>query len=219
MRDFMDRACASCGADISHKRSDAKVCSRSCYTKKYWNENKADIDRSEYMREYAVKNKGKLKEYQSGHYEKNREQYRLNSAEYYQKNSEEIKARVAKYQSDNAEKVRDCNRSYVTKNLQQHLWKSAKKRACEKGVPFSISVEDVAIPDVCPVLGIKLERGRGRPVAGSPSIDRIKPHLGYVVGNISVISHRANRIKNDADATELLAVACWLIDLSGGVAT
>lgn len=42
------------------------------------------------------------------------------------------------------------------------------------------------------------------------SLDRIVPSLGYVPGNVAVISHRANRIKSDATADELRAVADWL---------
>ena len=33
--------------------------------------------------------------------------------------------------------------------------------------------------------------------AQSPSLDRIKPHIGYIRGNVRVISYQANRIKCD----------------------
>ena len=36
----------------------------------------------------------------------------------------------------------------------------------------------------------------------SPSLDRIVPELGYVKGNIRVISNRANHLKSDATLEE-----------------
>ena len=43
----------------------------------------------------------------------------------------------------------------------------------------------------------------------NPSLDRIRPELGYIVGNIAIISMRANLIKQDASAEELRQVASW----------
>lgn len=37
----------------------------------------------------------------------------------------------------------------------------------------------------------------------SPTIDRINPKLGYIKGNVWVISNKANRFKNDATLEEL----------------
>lgn len=63
----------------------------------------------------------------------------------------------------------------------------------------------------CPVLGTEmvLQQGLGRrPEA--PSLDKIRPSLGYVRGNVAIISNRANMIKSDATADEVLKVATWL---------
>ena len=44
----------------------------------------------------------------------------------------------------------------------------------------------------------------------SPTLDRLIPELGYVPGNIAVISMKANRIKSDTDnPAEMAAVALW----------
>lgn len=43
--------------------------------------------------------------------------------------------------------------------------------------------------------------------AGSPSLDRISPELGYVPGNVRVISDKANRLKGSRNLTELRARA------------
>ena len=90
-------------------------------------------------------------------------------------------------------------------------------RAKKHDVPHSITAEDIraVCVDVCPALGIKLEypvsmgrKGGGR--RNSPSLDRFKPELGYVLGNIGVISHLANSIKTNAVVDEVEAVARWM---------
>ncbi len=45
----------------------------------------------------------------------------------------------------------------------------------------------------------------------SPSVDKLIPALGYVKGNVAVISRRANQIKSDCTSgDELRQVADWL---------
>jgi hypothetical protein len=72
-------------------------------------------------------------------------------------------------------------------------------------------VEDIVIPLHCPVLGLPLYRNSGGAAQGpnSPSLDRIDPALGYVQGNVKVISSRANAIKSNASPEELLRVAAY----------
>ena len=41
----------------------------------------------------------------------------------------------------------------------------------------------------------------------SPTLDRIVPELGYIKGNVWVICQLANRIKTNATADQILAVA------------
>lgn len=65
------------------------------------------------------------------------------------------------------------------------------------------------LPTLCPVLGIEILysfAGKKGPRNASPSIDRIDNALGYVKGNVRVISFRANRIRNDASLDELRAI-------------
>jgi len=85
------------------------------------------------------------------------------------------------------------------------VWCSAKKRAKKKGVVFSLNIEDMpVIPEICPVLGIKIkENNASSPLDSSPSLDRINPKQGYVKGNVRIICNRANRIKSDATLKEL----------------
>jgi len=93
---------------------------------------------------------------------------------------------------------------------EHQMWKSARVRARRGGSPFEISVSDIHIPSHCPLLGIKLQLSESKATANSPSLDNIIPSLGYVQGNIWVISRRANIIKNDASLDELkLIVTNW----------
>jgi hypothetical protein len=102
------------------------------------------------------------------------------------------------YYWKNKGKVQQRKRNSLVGDGRKELWKGARIRADNKGVPFTITIDDIVIPDVCPVLGVKLEHGVGCVCDNSPTLDRIIPELGYVVGNIQVISHKANTIKNYA---------------------
>src|SRR5208282_3476922 len=105
---------------------------------------------------------------------------------------------------------------YRMQNVEKVMWARTKRRAEKKNRPFTISVSDITIPEVCPVLGISLDCIRDKPWKksgprpNSPSIDCIKPELGYVPGNIAVISNKANSIKQNATAVEIRKVAAWL---------
>jgi hypothetical protein len=90
------------------------------------------------------------------------------------------------------------------------MWSAAKKRAKKQGVPFDIVRTDILIPKTCPVLGIVLSVSDGYKSDFSPSLDKFIPSLGYVKGNISVISSRANRIKTDATLNEIRKLFYWM---------
>ncbi len=90
--------------------------------------------------------------------------------------------------------------------------RSARKRAVEKGVPFGIRASDLTWPEVCPILGLKLDYGKwdGATMDNRPSLDRIVPAKGYVRGNVQVISNRANTLKGNATPAELRKLADYM---------
>ena len=49
----------------------------------------------------------------------------------------------------------------------------------------------------CPITREPFVRGEGKVGPRSMTLDRIIPELGYVAGNIAVISHLANTIKQN----------------------
>lgn len=64
------------------------------------------------------------------------------------------------------------------------------------------------MPVSCPVLKTPLIFG-GR-LNDSASLDKLNPNLGYVPGNVSVISSRANRLKDNGTAKEHCRVAAYI---------
>lgn len=109
-----------------------------------------------------------------------------------------------KYREVNKEAIAAGQRAAYLKKPEYYVWSTIKARAEKTGIPFDIEVSDIIIPKVCPVLGIELKRFPGRTMRGeAPSVDRLIPKLGYIKGNIDVISFRANRIKSDASIEEL----------------
>jgi hypothetical protein len=100
---------------------------------------------------------------------------------------------------------------YRLKNPKIPMLGNARQRALRSGVPFSLKPEDFEIPDQCPVLGLKLTHGFNRKATdSSPSLDRLIPSLGYVKGNVTVISRLANTIKSSASAEHVRLVYVWL---------
>lgn len=87
----------------------------------------------------------------------------------------------------------------------------AKNRAKKKGLPFNIKLDDIIVPEFCPILGIKLKVNDRKMGKDSPTLDRIIPEQGYVLGNIQVISGMANTMKSDASIAELIKFAKWVI--------
>lgn len=66
----------------------------------------------------------------------------------------------------------------------------------------------------CPCCGELFEmfpNGRTKAHQHSPSIDRFRPDLGYVVGNVALICWRCNNIKRDYEASDLQMVARWML--------
>ena len=79
-----------------------------------------------------------------------------------------------------------------------------KSKCRSKGIVFELTPEDIHIPDTCPALGIPLEfNGGNLSKDSSPSVDRIDPTRGYVVGNVVIVSNRVNRIKNNSSVEEM----------------
>lgn len=93
-------------------------------------------------------------------------------------------------------------------NVQYRLLSYARKRARETGHEFSLEEKDILIPLDCPILGTEFEYGSYY----THSIDRLDNSKGYIKGNIQVVSHKANAMKNSATPEELVNFAKWILN-------
>lgn len=127
------------------------------------------------------------------------------------KNLDRVLEMRKEYRSRPDVKQRRCiiTKEWNKRNNESVMCTRAKKRARQLNLPFSLSKEDIIIPEYCPILGIKLEYSENSMSDNSPSIDRIIPEKGYVKDNIIIISNRANRIKNNASLEEIEKLYLW----------
>jgi len=96
------------------------------------------------------------------------------------------------------------------RTAQYSMWMMAKVRAKKKGIEFNIELDDVVIPERCPMLRIPLRESAKKLDDNSPTLDRRDGTKGYVKGNIRVISYKANRSKSNLTLEEMkLMVENW----------
>lgn len=114
-----------------------------------------------------------------------------------------------------AHHCKGCMTSYKNQRIAEtpeaYLLTIARTRAKALGRECTITVEDIHVPEKCPILGIPLLRGVGKSLPSSPSLDRIDSTKGYAPGNVWVISKQANVMKNNATIDELENFARWVL--------
>lgn len=109
-------------------------------------------------------------------------------------------------------------KSYLKRKVEDpayFMWRQAKHRAKwdYNEMEFTIKVEDIIIPDICPYMGIPfipLDKDLGY------SLDRIDSSKGYTQDNIQVISYIANKMKNNATTEQLIQFAKGVLSLHQG---
>lgn len=156
----------------------------------------------EYARQYSEANRDEIRK-------KNRvyqRQYRLD-------NLAAHRERNAKWQAKNKDKHEAYYRNWEHKYPVRYMLTHARYRAKKKGMPFSITEKDVIIPETCPYTGAKLVLTRDGTYSNRPSLDRIDNDLGYVPGNVQVISQKANVTKSNLSVQELINFAKHILKL------
>lgn len=130
---------------------------------------------------------------------------------YYLLNKDKVKSKVNEYRLKNLEKIKVDKHLYYRNTLVDRILYEARKRADKYSIPFDLDREDIHVPEVCPVLGIPIiVNSSSGPNNNSPSLDRVVPSLGYVHGNVKVISWRANRLKSDSSLEEMEALLKYM---------
>ena len=168
---------------------------------------------------YATQCKECKRIYENSRYEKIK-----NDPEFHKKKLEHGK----KYRENHKDKIREYSIEYnnkpevierkanwyqtkmstITKEDRLKLMvKRAKNRAILKEVPFNITWEDIEYVEYCPILEILLNWGETSNEGGrnidTPSLDRINPKLGYIKGNVKIISTLANMMKSSASTKQI----------------
>lgn len=108
-------------------------------------------------------------------------------------------------------RVRDGYKKRTTADPRLKLLYSSRSRAALLGLQHSILVDDIVIPNRCPVLDVPFVEGTYH----TPSLDRINSTKGYIPGNVQVMTHQANAMKNNATPEELRQFALWISETYG----
>src|SRR5688572_20897847 len=92
-------------------------------------------------------------------------------------NPDKYKANSVRNETSRSKRYKD--------NPAYYLWRSAKVRAKKFNIPFDIEVEDVVVPDVCPITGETLDILTNN-MTTACSLDKVDNFKGYVKGNVRV---------------------------------
>lgn len=126
-------------------------------------------------------------------------------------------ARQTERRNANIDHCREVERMWKQKKALSVAISKAKRRAMKNGVAHCLTANDVRENVLCPALGVKMRwtAGTGGFAPESKSLDRIVTSAGYTLGNVCIISHRANSIKSNATPEESLAVALYSYTYTG----
>ncbi len=98
-------------------------------------------------------------------------------------------------------------------------FKTRRQAALREGIPFTIEFDDLELPEFCPVFGVKLEYSGSKQENGKQtrnpnkaSIDKLIPELGYIPGNVFVVSWRANNLKSNMSIDQLEMILKYMKD-------
>lgn len=120
--------------------------------------------------------------------------------------SQGVRDRCKKCSAEKATKERERRKNNWKFAPAKQMFNNSKQRAKNSGIEHTLTLDDILIPDFCPVLGIKLETGDRKKHENAPSIDRIDNSKGYIKENIMIVSTRANNLKKDATLEELIMI-------------
>ena len=103
--------------------------------------------------------------------------------------------------------VNETQRLRYGRYTAKRLLRNAQVRATKLNIACTITLDDIHIPELCPLLNIPLFTGTKEDYNNSPSLDRVDNSLGYIPSNIRVISSLANTMKNSATKEQLITFA------------
>lgn len=113
---------------------------------------------------------------------------------------------------NNIEFTRKIQTSFTLDQLKLKKYLNKKEWASARKIKFDISFDDITWPTHCPILGIELDYLSLCGKDNAPTFDRIDNNKGYTKDNFQIISHKANRIKNNGTLEELEKIVNFLKD-------
>jgi len=138
--------------------------------------------------------------------------------QYYEKQAKKTlgkPGRKRKHEDDVVPKKPQNPKNYYDRTTDIGKWIYRSKTGKNKKARKELLVDHYKqlIVSHCPLLGIRLSYENYK-LEKMPdnyaTLDRIEPNLGYVFGNVQIISYRANTIKNSATLEEMaLIVKNW----------
>ena len=163
---------------------------------------------------YGSFTKGKIhswcKECEKIHYHQSKKNREYKAAYYKQRKINGLIKKLTPEERVLATRRARINRKNSWEKFRVH---DARKRAKRKNLAFNITsdyIKSITPSDmICPALGIQMKVGENfkDSKVSAPSLDRLIPKLGYVKGNIVIVSTRANTLKRDATPEELMKIA------------
>jgi hypothetical protein len=105
------------------------------------------------------------------------------------------------------------NKEWYKKNIKERLLWRAKERSKRLGLACNITIDDIIIPEVCPLLNIPFKYGSTHDKWHTYSIDRIDNNYGYIKGNIQIITYLANTMKSMATKEQLITFSKNILKL------
>lgn len=146
------------------------------------------------------------------YYERNKNKCIKATKNWIEQNKERVSNNRQKWRLNNPERIKQSRET----NIETMLYHSAKARAAKTNMEFTITKDDIKIPEVCAYLKYPITRklGTGR-IKTNPSLDRIDNTKGYSKNNIQVISELANRMKANATKEELIQFSKSILEMEG----
>jgi hypothetical protein len=131
-------------------------------------------------------------------------------------NKDTLREISRRYVDKNRIKLNKYSRQWSINNHLKILITTCQCRARKNNVPYDSTeilysyLQPVYDKGECEICHKNLKLGTNLDKDDSPSIDRIIPEKGYVIGNVAVLCYRCNVIKNCGSQQDHFMIANWL---------
>ena len=159
-------------------------------------------EKLQHQREYSSKHREEYSQYNKRHRAEHVEEISAGKRKYYAAHRGEIRARNRKRMAGKRTDLK--HRAYC-------LWRSAKRRAMEQGLAFTITrafVEHLLTLGN-PLTGKPWDLNLPAYHPDNPSLDQFIPAGGYIAANTWLLPRRANAGKTDASLQDALRLIAW----------